>query len=145
MAVDGGGNVFVTGYSLNISSDQYAYAYATIAYSGTGAPLWTNRYNAKSFAAGIAVDGSGNVFVTGYRVVIDANHDYTTIKYSGVQPIPLDIQPSGNAMVLSWANATFGLQSAPAITGTFTNVPGATSPYTNPITGLQQFFRLKLN
>jgi hypothetical protein len=32
---------------------------------------------------------------------------------------------------------------APAITGTFTNVPGATSPYTNVITGGQQFFRLK--
>jgi hypothetical protein len=35
------------------------------------------------------------------------------------------------------------LQSAPAVTGTFTNIPGATnSPYTNPITAAQQFFRL---
>jgi hypothetical protein len=29
-----------------------------------------------------------------------------------------------------------------AITGALTNVPGATSPYTNPISGGQQFFRL---
>ena len=34
------------------------------------------------------------------------------------------------------------LQSAPALTGTFTNLPAATSPYTNPITDPQQFYRL---
>ncbi len=45
-------------------------------------------------------------------------------------------------LVLSWTNAGFNLQSAPAVTGTFTNVPGATSPYTNGATGAQQFFRL---
>jgi hypothetical protein len=48
-------------------------------------------------------------------------------------------------LVLSWTNAAFGLQSAPTINGTFTNVPGATSPYTNPIVDLQQFFRLISN
>jgi hypothetical protein len=45
-------------------------------------------------------------------------------------------------LVLSWTNTGFGLQSAPAITGPFTNLPAATSPYTNPIAGPQQFFRL---
>src|SRR5438477_7886220 len=40
-------------------------------------------------------------------------------------------------------NAGFNLQSAPILTGTFTNLPGATSPYTNALTGLQQFFRLR--
>ena len=43
VAVDGSGNVFVTGYSHG-SSGSY-YDYATIAYSGAGVPLWTNRYN----------------------------------------------------------------------------------------------------
>ena len=36
-----------------------------------------------------------------------------------------------------------GLQSADAVSGTFTNVPGAASPYTNPISGPAGFFRLK--
>src|SRR5882724_9729009 len=40
-------------------------------------------------------------------------------------------------------NAGFNLQSAPAVTGTFTNLSGATSPYTNVTTGPQQFFRLR--
>ena len=39
----------------------------------------------------------------------------------------------------------FNLQSALAITSTFTNLPAATSPYTNAFTGPQQFFRLISN
>jgi len=33
-----------------------------------------------------------------------------------------------NELVLSWTNAGFNLQSAPALTGPFTNLPAATSP-----------------
>ena len=59
-------------------------------------------------------------------------------------PIPLNIKMAGNAAVLTWNDpaAAFTLQSAPAVTGPFTNVPGATSPYTIPLTGARQFFRL---
>jgi len=39
-------------------------------------------------------------------------------------------------------NASFNLQSAPAVTGPFTSLPAATSPYTNPLTAPQQFLRL---
>jgi hypothetical protein len=55
---------------------------------------------------------------------------------------PLTIQQLGTNVLLNWTNAGFSLQAAPAVTGTFTNIPGATSPYTNPIVGSQQFFRL---
>ena len=44
MAVDGAGNVFVTGQSIG-SANLLDYDYATIKYSGDGVPLWTNRYN----------------------------------------------------------------------------------------------------
>jgi hypothetical protein len=50
-----------------------------------------------------------------------------------------------NQLVLSWTNAGFNLQSAPALTGPFTNLPAATSPYTNSLTAPQQFFRLISN
>jgi hypothetical protein len=42
-----------------------------------------------------------------------------------------------------WTNAGFILQSTPAVTGPFTNLPTAKSPYTNALIGPQQFFRLK--
>jgi hypothetical protein len=61
-------------------------------------------------------------------------------------PPTLGFAHSGNEFIVSWpTNAAFSLQSAPFVTGAYTNVPGATSPYTNPITGLQQYLRLKAN
>jgi hypothetical protein len=61
--------------------------------------------------------------------------------------IALNIQLAGSNVVLSWNDpaSIFALQGAPAVTGVFTNVPGATSPYTNAITGTQQFFQLIAN
>ena len=62
-------------------------------------------------------------------------------------PIPLNIQLNDNAVILSWNDplSTFSLQTSTNITGSFTNVSGATSPYTNTITGPQKFFRLRSN
>ena len=73
------------------------------------------------------------------------NSDIVTIKYSSsVQPaVRLDFQLLSSQLVLSWTNAGFNLQTAPAVTGTFTNLPGATSPFTNAFIGPQQFFRLR--
>ena len=58
-------------------------------------------------------------------------------------PIPLVAQRSANNLILRWSDPAFGLQAAPAVTGTYTNVPSATSPYTNPVTGSKKFFRLR--
>jgi hypothetical protein len=60
-----------------------------------------------------------------------------------VSPIPLTLQRYGTNVVLSWSDSTFGLQSSVSITGTFSNLSGAASPYTNPITGAARYFRLK--
>jgi hypothetical protein len=84
MAVDGSGNVFVTGSSAGSGGD---WDYATIAYSGAGVPLWTNRYNGPANgydeARAVAVDGRGNVFVTGSSAGSGGDWDYVTIAYSG--------------------------------------------------------------
>jgi hypothetical protein len=55
----------------------------------------------------------------------------------------LELLLLSNQLVLSWTNAGFNLQTTPSVSGTFTNLPGATSPFTNAFTGPQQFFRLK--
>ena len=57
----------------------------------------------------------------------------------------LNPQRLSNKLVLNWTNAGFSLQTAQDLSAAFTNLPGATSPYTNPATAPQQFFRLKLN
>lgn len=62
-------------------------------------------------------------------------------------PIPLNIQLNDNAVILCWNDplSTFSLQTSTNITGPFTDVSGATSPYTNTITGPKKFFRLRSN
>jgi hypothetical protein len=60
----------------------------------------------------------------------------------GIVPIPLAVQKVGGNVVLSWSNPSFNLQASPAVNSGYTNVPGATSPYTNSITGPASFFRL---
>ena|ERR1019366_557252 len=57
-------------------------------------------------------------------------------------PVLLDIRPAGDRVVLIWPNTAFSLQAAPGMAGPFTNVPGATSPYSNAIIGVKQFFQL---
>jgi uncharacterized delta-60 repeat protein len=82
VAVQGGSNIVVTGYSLGLGTGT---DYATIKYSSTGVPLWTNRYSGPAnddYAEAVAVDGSGNVIVTGYSADNVNNDDYATIKYS---------------------------------------------------------------
>lgn len=48
---------------------------------------------------------------------------------------------NGNNLVLTWSSGT--LESADAVTGPWTAVPGASSPATIPITGTVKFYRLR--
>lgn len=56
--------------------------------------------------------------------------------------VRLTISKIGNKAVLNWPAGT--LQAAPIVTGTYTNVTGATSPYTNNITGSATYYRLQV-
>jgi hypothetical protein len=67
----------------------------------------------------------------------------TRINYaSAVAPVTLSIARSGGNVILTWPNGT--LQQAPAVNGVYSNVLGATSPFTNAIQGAQGYFRVKV-
>jgi hypothetical protein len=53
----------------------------------------------------------------------------------------LSMQTSGNSLVLNWSSGT--LQSATNVLGPWYDIGSAASPYTNPLVGPQQFFRLR--
>jgi uncharacterized delta-60 repeat protein len=84
IAVDGSGNVYVTGYSPGAGT---TYDYATIKYDTDGNQLWVSRYNGpannEDAARAIAVDSFGDVYVTGGSYGSPGNYDYATIKYNG--------------------------------------------------------------
>ncbi len=83
LAVDGRGNVYVTGYSQGISNGGVTvYDYATVKYDADGNQLWAKQYDSGSndIAVALAVDGSGNVYVTGSNYS-NTGSDYLTVKY----------------------------------------------------------------
>jgi hypothetical protein len=89
IAVDDTGNVYVTGISRGMGT---YYDYATVKYDSSGVEQWVARYNgslnSSDGANAIAIDGTGNVYVTGYsHEGSGIADDYATIKYdaSGVE------------------------------------------------------------
>jgi hypothetical protein len=85
LAVDGAGNVRVTGYSFGVTT---GFDYLTLAYDPQGVHLWSARYDdagQKDCGKAISMAGGGNVVVTGV-----SNGDYATVMYG----------PAGNQL---WA------------------------------------------
>jgi hypothetical protein len=81
MVLDAAGNVYVTGQSAGSGTNA---DYATIKYDAAGRELWVRRYDGPTTVlvrdydrpAAIALDGTGNVLVTG-----NSADDYATVKY----------------------------------------------------------------
>ncbi|UCE35943.1 MAG: SBBP repeat-containing protein [Thermoplasmata archaeon] len=82
IAVDSSTNVYVTGESVGIGTEE---DFATVAYDSLGNELWVARYNGpgndSDWARAIAVDSNKNVYVTGWSEGNGTNQDFATIKY----------------------------------------------------------------
>ncbi len=104
VALDDSGNVYVTGMSPK-ARGQFIdnLDYATIKYYPDGETDWINRYNGTADsldnAFGIAVDDSGNVYVTGYSVVLGRNLDYATVKYIPMEFLRGDVTGDGDVTI----------------------------------------------
>ena len=110
------GNVYVTGGSVGSGT---ATDYATIKYDPSGNEIWVKRYDGPKKwydeAYAIAVDGSGNVYVTGESYGVGTDGDYATIKY--VQFIRGDCNKDGNiSLVDVILLANYVLKGGPAPT-----------------------------
>lgn len=116
VAVDPAHNVYITGATTGTTTD---IDFLTIKYSPTGTRLWVRRYNSPAngvdFSNAIAVDDSGEAYITGNSWRSDVESHYVTIKYNtaGTQqwiadynhamgtdiPWGIAVDPSGNAIV----------------------------------------------
>lgn len=89
--VDGSGNVYITGY---VTTNNFTYDIATVKFNSAGVQQWAQTYSGpggfNDEGKGIALDGSGNVYVTGpsdTMVSSQPNADVVLLKYNnaGVQ------------------------------------------------------------
>jgi len=64
----------------------------------------------------------------------------TQVRNHFLNTTSLGINKVGTNVVLTWGVGT--LQSAPLVGGIYTNVPGATSPYTNAVSNSQKYYRV---
>jgi hypothetical protein len=126
LTVDVSGNVYVTGRGSSVSGNDN---FTTIKYSSVGETLWVRSYNGMGndadWANAIAVDNSGNVYVTGGSRGSGTASDYATIKYNSNgdtlwvrryngpgndvdEPSVLEVDDSGNVYVTgrSWGSGT---------------------------------------
>src|SRR5258706_11938019 len=82
LAVDGQGNVYVTGQSDDANATNCHYV--TIKYNQAGDSIWVRNYfgtgNSYDVPHAIAVDASGNVYVTGQSYGNGTGFDIATIK-----------------------------------------------------------------
>ena len=139
LAVGSDGTVYVSGYSWGTDS---FYDYLTIAYSSDGVPLWTNRYNGPANgydqAFAMAVDGSGNIYVTGY-----SQGDCTTIKYvpapsirfSAIDLVP---GPACRLTITAPTNLVFRLEASTNLADwlvltNYSNLPVSSIQYTDTL------------
>src|SRR5262245_4541085 len=99
IAVYNSGNVYVAGWSAGTENTDYV----VIKYNSNGDQQWAQRYNGSGNGYdapyGIALDSSGNVYVTGASTDDGTGSDYTTIKFdnNGQQQWAQSYNGSGNS------------------------------------------------
>jgi len=96
IVTDDSGNVYITGETNYTGT---AYFYLTLKYDNAGNLIWANSYFAPiafCVAKALAIDNSGNIYVTGYGRGVTNSDDYITIKYD----------PAGNQKWVNLYSAT---------------------------------------
>jgi hypothetical protein len=131
LAVDRSGNVFVTGTSDRGDGSDVA----TIAYTGAGIPLWTNRYNLSGNgfyqATAMAVNASGNVFVTGGSATIAYSGTGVPLwtNYNGPRASALAVDGNGNVVVTGSSSDNRGNEGYATIKYSGAGIPLWTNRY----------------
>jgi hypothetical protein len=73
---------------------------------------------------------------------VNLSHLRIGTTFDAVFPV-LHIAPAAPNVIVTWSDPTLGIQSATNVTGPFTDVLPASSPYTNSASAGQTFFRFK--
>lgn len=104
MKLDNSGNIYVIGISKGTGTQE---DFATIKYNSNGVQQWASRYNGTDNSidepSSMAIDVSGNVYVTGSSYTAASGYDFSTIKYNsaGVQEWAVKYNGDSNGFDIS--------------------------------------------
>ncbi|MGO8763625.1 MAG: choice-of-anchor tandem repeat GloVer-containing protein [Limisphaerales bacterium] len=119
-----GGSGTVFSISTNGLNFENLYNFSAVSSGALGVP--TNSDG--DFPQGALVMSQGSFYGTTLDAGTGGNGG---IYVFSLGPIPLQIQSINKTPVMTWGNPAFSLMEATNVNGTYTAVPGATSPYTN--------------
>lgn len=108
IALDMNGNVYVTGSSASLNYTSVGtFDYLTIKYTANGNTSWVRRWNSPNDGddqpVALAVDTSGNVYVTGSSTLYGITEDYLTVKYTATGDILWERAYNGTGTTNDWA------------------------------------------
>lgn len=135
-----------------------------VADGGTNSTLNGSIIGENAIANGVCTFAEGDNYVFFTNVVADPTGAITMYyvpnpsgfltgeaPFNGVQIVgnvvvhpALAIQKSGTAEILTWTPNIGVLQSSTNVLGPYVSITGSTSPYTNSISGAQEFFRVSV-
>ncbi len=81
------GKVVVTGYTSNATDHDIT----TVKYDGSGNQLWSHTYNGgfDDDPSSLWIDGSGDVYISGYSWTLAGNYQFYTARYNGSTGVPV--------------------------------------------------------
>lgn len=127
VVLDASENVYVTGYTSEISSTN---DFTTIKYNSSGDSIWVRKYNntanGDDRAQDMQIDASGNTYITGWSRDTGSRYDYLTLKYNSsgtklwdirynashavidTKPYAVSLDNAGNVYVTGFSNGSTG-------------------------------------
>lgn len=129
MAVDGAGNVYLTGYTYKDGSveNTRSYDFVTLKYDTNGNRLWTRFYGKADhyddFPTSLKIDAAGNVYIGGFSWDVNVFADYATLKYDtdgnllwakryvtihGEATNEIEVDSAGNVYITGYRNRNSG-------------------------------------
>ena len=127
MVADDVGNIYVTGISAGVNNKP---DYLTIKYNSSGEQQWVDRYDGfggNDEVQAIAIDKSGNIYVTGFSENGAGSYDFATLKYNNAGVQEWAMRFNGPANGLDYATAIKVDKNGNVYVSGFATVQGSSS------------------